>query len=202
MITLYKPDELGTRSLEIRAALSAVLANLSLGLLPFCLIIFSIRPTSLPVGIACMLCGTLYHCLSRTSTIRAPVAHRTLSCLLLGASFAVIPWVHGKLPFPVFVMAFCFVLRWLIFAMETWEIERADRMKQPLPSLSARIRRSITWITGALIPLLIWRGLSPIPLLSVSFLLTFLCQWIANIEMRLDLTQARNDGGDKACPAQ
>jgi hypothetical protein len=102
---------------------------------------------------------------------------RLLSCLLLGSSLATLPWLSGALPFFPFVMGTGFVSRWWLYSLETRDLVAADRQRLALPCLAARLRRAVTWITGAAIPLLIFSGLPPFPLLFLSFGLTVFSQW-------------------------
>lgn len=102
---------------------------------------------------------------------------RLLSCLLLGSSLAALPWHTGALPFFPFIMGTGFVSRWWLHLLETRDLVTADRHRLALPCLATRLRRTITWITGAAIPLLILSGLPPFPLLLLSFGLTVFSQW-------------------------
>jgi hypothetical protein len=53
----------------------------------------------------------------------------------------------------------------------------ADRQRLALPCLATRLRRAVTWVTGAVIPTLVLSGLPAIPLLFLSFGLTVFSQW-------------------------
>jgi hypothetical protein len=203
MLTLSKPyftDGRGPGLSEILGALSVVSANFAFGLLPFCAAALVMGSghfaETMPVFVAGIASAAIALCFQADALVktRASPLRRLLSSMLLGASFAVMPWMHHKLPLAVPLMILCFTLRWLLFGMETWEIERADRLRQPPPSLSAKIRRSITWITGAVIPLLIGCGAPAVPLLLLSFLLTGLCQWAMHIELRQDASEGPRAG--------
>jgi hypothetical protein len=77
------------------------------------------------------------------------------------------------------------VLRWGLYLLETRDLVLADRRRLALPSLATRLRRGITWLTGALIPLLVFSGLPPVPLLTLSFALTAFNQWTVACELRM-----------------
>ena len=114
-----------------------------------------------------------------------PVFRRLLSCILLGSSLAAIPWSAQNLVlFPAAAGA-GFITRWWLYLLETRDLIRADRQKQALPCLATRLRRSITWITGALIPLLLLTGLPAAPLLVLSCVLTLFNQWTVGCELKI-----------------
>lgn len=89
-------------------------------------------------------------------------------------------------PNSIAIITLSFSIRWMLYAVETWELRMEDLHKGPMPSLATRIRRGITFITGALIPLLIFTGLPVVPLLGFSFILTTLGQWSAACEFQLN----------------
>ena len=78
-----------------------------------------------------------------------------------------------------------FVSRWWLYSLETRDLVVADRQRLALPCLATRLRRAITWITGAVIPLLVFSGLPAFPLLFLSFGLTVFSQWTVAEEANL-----------------
>lgn len=181
-----------------RIALSRVATNLAMGLVPFGLLAVLHPSIGFSGAIPIWLCLVLTLAIAGAFS-DAPLAcggilhmgiHRCLSCVLLGSSLAAIPWKLHEFPFSLGVILIGFSIRWLLYAMETWDLRMADLRKQPLPCLATRIRRGITLVTGGLIPVLILIGLPPIPLLSMSFILTAFSQWTATCETsHADLAQ-------------
>jgi hypothetical protein len=102
---------------------------------------------------------------------------RVCSILLLGSSFAALLWQSQEGAIKFVAVGCGFLLRWGLFVAEMMEIRRLDRRKISLPPASARIRLTITWFTGAAIPLLVLLGILPRPLLFAAFLLTAFAQW-------------------------
>lgn len=174
-------------------ALPRLTGNLALGLAPFALLAGLHPAIGAKQAAAVWLCflaaaalaGCLHLGQSRPTIKADPVFRRLLSCILLGSSLAAIPWNAQNLPlFPVAAGA-GFVTRWWLYLLETRDLIRADRQKQALPCLATRLRRSITWITGALIPLLVLTGLPAVPLLVLSCVLTLFNQWTVGCELKL-----------------
>jgi hypothetical protein len=171
-------------------ALSRVATNLALGLLPFGLLAAFHPAVDSRVTAPIWLCLVLSLAIAgafpeapptRGDTLRMNF-HRALSCLLLGSSFAAIPWkIHEFTSAPGVVLT-SLSIRWLLYALEAWELRLADLRKHPPPCLATRIRRAITLVTGCLIPLLILIGLPVIPLLALSFILTAFSQWTVACE--------------------
>lgn len=175
-------------------ALNRLGTQLSLGLTPFILLALA-HPeiprhykTSLGLCLATSAGFYLLLRLARKSTTHSsrPFWHWSLSCLLLGSSLAAIPWKILGFPLSIAIVTLGFFIRWLLFAVETWELRIEDLHKAPMPSLATRIRRGATYITGALIPLLLITGLPVVPLLGLSFILTALGQWSAACEIQVN----------------
>jgi hypothetical protein len=175
-------------------ALTRLATNLGLGLVPF--LLFAILHPAIPYhqkaarGMClALLIGTyLFFRIAVAPVVRfpRPIWHRLLSCLLLGSSLAAIPWKILGYPLAIAIISVGFSIRWILYATETWELRMEDARKAPSPCLATRIRRGITFITGALIPLLMLAGLPVIPLLILSFLLTAMCQWSAACETHVN----------------
>jgi hypothetical protein len=168
-----------------RPAAAFVAANLGIGLIPF-LLLAACHPSIrwqmvLPLGISLLFsCGLSWLLAPRTGFLRFPNQapfRRLPACLLLGSSFAAIPWKQQSLPLATFILAAGFGIRWWLFALETVDLRRDDQRRQPLPCAATRIRRTCTMITGAVIPLLLLAGLPWASLLWISFGLTLFCQW-------------------------
>ena len=176
-----------------RAALSRMAANLSMGMLPFILLglvhpqipFRQLTPLWVCLFAPAIVSVTLWALGVPPAGVSRPVWHHMLSCLLLGGSLAVIPWALLGLPSSLAVMLAGFSIRWILYACETWELRQEDLRKKPAPCTATRIRRAITFITGAAIPILIIAGLSTIPLLGVSFVLTAFSQWSVACESLL-----------------
>jgi hypothetical protein len=168
-----------------RAALARVAGNLSMGMLPF--LLFAALIPSVELGQQVSLWASLAVCLlirlifARHSVpyafFRNFGAMRLISSLLLGASFLVIFWKWQHLEFSLAILILSFSLRWLLYVVETRNLELADRQRLPLPSLATKTRRAITFVTGAVIPILIFAGMPAVPFLIVSFFLTAFSQW-------------------------
>lgn len=187
-------------------ALNRLGTQLCLGLMPF--IVFALAHPDIPdhqktsFGMALTLVSGLYLFLrfnrKTTNCMSRPVWQWSLSCLLVGSSFAAIPWKIFGFPLSIAVITLGFSIRWMLYAVETWELRIEDSQKAPMPCLATRIRRGITFITGALIPLLILAGLPVVPLLILSFLLTALGQWSAACEMQTSSSLIHDEHGSFA----
>ncbi len=110
---------------------------------------------------------------------------RLVACLLLACSFIAIFWKEWGLPHATGIILASFGLRWLLFLVEGWNIRIADLRRLPIPSQATRLRRSITFVTGGIIPLMILAGLPTVPLLAFSFGLTAFAQWVSTFEQIL-----------------
>ena len=166
-----------------RNALARVSTNLAFGLAPFALVA-GLHPAmpqqaALPTLLCQLASISIAGCLNLGAADTRPgtALRRLLSCLLLGSSAAALSWVAGALPFFPAVVATGFVCRWWLYLLETRDLRVADRRRLALPCLATRLRRAITWITGAAIPLLLAIGSPPVPLLLLSFGLTAFSQW-------------------------
>lgn len=166
-----------------RNALARVSTNLAFGLTPFALFA-GLHPAmpadaALPPLLYLLAAIAIAGCLNLGTGEAHPGTpfRRLLSCLLLGSSLAALPWHAGSLPFFPVVMGTGFVSRWGLYSLETRDLVVADRQRLALPCLATRLRRAVTWITGAVIPLLVFSGLPAIPLLFLSCGLTVFSQW-------------------------
>jgi hypothetical protein len=166
-----------------RNALARVSTNLALGLTPFALLA-GLHPempadAALPTLLCLLATLAIAGCLNLGTEDAHPGTplRRLLSCLLLGSSLAALPWHAGALPFFPAVMGTGFVVRWWLYSLETRDLVVADRQRLALPCLATRLRRAVTWITGAAIPVLVFSGLPAFPLLALSFGLTVFSQW-------------------------
>jgi hypothetical protein len=166
-----------------RNALARVSANLAFGLSPFALIA-GLHPAippdaAVPTWLCLLASFSIAGCLNLGAADTRPGTplRRLLSCLLLGSSLAALSWDAGSLPFFPAVVATGFVCRWWLYFLETRDLRIADHRRLALPCLATRLRRGITWITGAAIPLLVAIGLPPFALLLLSFVLTAFSQW-------------------------
>ena len=112
-----------------------------------------------------------------------PIFRRCLSCILLGSSLFAVCWNFQHLPSFPWAVVSGFGARWLLYGLESSDLRAAAQGREALPCLATRLRRAVTWVTGALIPLLVWGGLPGFPLLALSFLLTFFGQWTAAGEL-------------------
>jgi hypothetical protein len=164
-------------------AVARVSTNLALGLTPFALFA-GLHPempadAALPTLLSLLAAFGVAGCLNLGTDDVHPGTpfRRLLSCLLLGSSLAALPWHSGALPFFPAVMGTGFVSRWWLYSLETRDLVVADRQRLALPCFATRLRRAITWITGAVIPLLVFSGLPAFPLLLLSFGLTAFSQW-------------------------
>lgn len=124
-----------------------------------------------------------------------------LSCMLLGSSLVAIFWKILGLPSSFYIIFIGFAIRWILYIMETIKLRAEDLRRRPMPCLSTQIRRRITFVTGALIPLLLVAGSPAVPLLSISFVLTAFSQWSAACEilfqtLRQDLPIPGNLGNE------
>jgi hypothetical protein len=166
-----------------RNALARVSTNLAFGLSAFalfaCLHPAMPAEAALPTLLYLLVVIAIAGCLSPGTDDSHPGTpfRRLLSCLLLGSSLSALPWHTGALPFFPLIMGTGFVSRWWLYSLETRDLVTADRQRLALPCLATRLRRAITWITGAVIPLLVFSGLPPVPLLFLSFGLTVFSQW-------------------------
>jgi len=166
-----------------RNALARVSANLAFGLAPFALIAGlhpAIPPDAAVTTWLWLLASfSIAGCLNLGAgdTRLGTPLQRLLSCLLLGSSVAALSWDAESLPFFPAVMATGFICRWWLYLVETRDLRMADHRRLALPCLATRLRRRITWITGAAIPLLLAIGSPPFPLLLLSFALTAFSQW-------------------------
>jgi hypothetical protein len=182
-----------------RDAISQVAAQLALGFAPFTLLAGlhpSLAPGQAKVTWHCLVVSTTLACLlnrgrQATSMPSAPVLRRLAGSLLLGGSLAAIPWAAQGLPILPVAMVAGLVLRWGLYLLETRDLILADRRRMALPSLSTRLRRGITWFTGALIPLLVLSGLPAVPLLTLSFALTAFNLWTVACELRVSELRAK-----------
>jgi hypothetical protein len=191
-----------------RIALSQVAFNLSLGIIPLILFAVFLPNVGLSKSMGLWIClavSMLIHLLFSIG-LRAEVMNRNygfiriISCLLLGSSLIAIFWKWQNLPHAFEIIILSFSIRWLLFFVETWKLKIADQRREPLPSLATRIRRIITFITGAIIPGMILMGLPAIPLLSISFTLTAFSQWAIACESYYHLGLNTRKGDQ--CPAQ
>ena len=187
-----------------RNALARVSTNLALGLAPFALLA-GLHPemkadASMPTLLCLLIAMGTAGCLNLGVAADHPgtPVRRLLSCLLLGSSLAAVGWHAGALPFFPAVVGIGFVCRWWLYTLETRDLVRADRQRLALPCFATRLRRAITWITGAVIPILVFSGLPPFPLLLLSFGLTVFSQWTVAEEalwapVSRNRTDARHD---------
>lgn len=168
-----------------RSAAALLAANLGIGLLPFVLLA-GLHPAirwqgAVPLSICLAVALLGSWCIAPDRRVLwfsgVPLARRLPACLLLGSSFAAIPWKQQGFPLAALVISLSLGLRWLLFALESLELRRADQRRLPLPCAATRIRRGCTMITGALIPALLLLGFPCLPLLWISFILTLFCQW-------------------------
>lgn len=166
-----------------RNALARVSTNLAFGLAPFALIAGLHPAMPQQAAVPTLLCQlasiSVSGCLNLGAAGTWPDTslRRLLSCLLLGSSVAALSWQAGPLPFFLAVVAIGFVCRWWLYLLETRDLRIADRRRLALPCLATRLRRAVTWITGAAIPFLVAIGSPPFPLLSLSLALTVFSQW-------------------------
>lgn len=174
-----------------RIAVSQVAANLTLGIIPL-LMLALLMPSvsfgqklSMWICLACSFLVSRFFCPASVKPARNYVhgLMRIIVCMLLGASLIAIFWKGQDLPHALEIIVLSFCIRWLLFIIETRNLMLADRQRQPLPSFATRIRRIITFITGAVIPVLILIGLPAMPLLTLSFCLTAFAQWAIAVEV-------------------
>ena len=172
-------------STHYRIAVSQVATNMTYGIVPLLLLASIIPEISFSQTISFWVCLFGSFLISRIFSVGCKEYmrnycsgfFRVISCLLLGTSLIVIFWKWHDLPHALEIIILSFSIRWLLFIVETRNLRLADIQRKPLPSLATRIRRIITFITGAVIPVLILMGLPPIPLLTLSFCLTSFAQW-------------------------
>jgi hypothetical protein len=190
------------------SAFARVASNLALGTLPLALL------AALYPGVSLRETGPGWVCVAITAVVAivlgssvegrlAPVPQRyaafrrCLSCLLLGSSLLAVPWNFQELPCFPWAIAVGFGSRWLLYGLESLDLRIADRGREPLPCLATRLRRIVTWVTGALIPILVISGLPGVPLLSLSFFLTLFAQWTAAGEQsHVSMVSSRAHGSD------
>ena len=175
-------------------ALARVAGNLAFGVAPFALLA-GVHPAvvaqdAAPVWLCLFGTAALAGCLhlgERQMQLEAgTVFRRLLACILLGSSLAAIPWQAQELVLFPAAAGGGFVSRWWLYLLETRDLIEADRRRLALPCLATRLRRSITWITGALIPSLLLAGLPGVPLLGLSFALTVFSQWTTSCELKIN----------------
>ncbi|MES2981772.1 MAG: hypothetical protein V4727_05605 [Verrucomicrobiota bacterium] len=180
-----------TDSTYYRIAVSQVATNLTLGIIPLLLLALVIPSISLSQTLSFWICLTVSFMISRVFAVGSDKPSRNyshgwmrmISCMLLGTSLIAIFWKGQNLPHALEIIILSFSIRWFLFIIETRNLILADRQRQPLPSFATRIRRIITFITGAVIPLFILIGSPPIPLLTLSFCLTAFAQWAIAYEV-------------------
>ena len=174
-----------------RIAVSQVATNLTLGIIPLLLLALFIPSILLRQTLSLWICLVGTFLISRIFAWGSgkPLRKynhgwmRIISCMLLGTSLIAIFWKGLNLPHALEIIVMSFSIRWLLFIIETRNLILADRQRQPLPSFATRIRRLITFITGAVIPAFILIGLPAIPLLTLSFCLTTFAQWAIAFEV-------------------
>jgi len=180
-----------TDSTHHRIAVSQVATNLTLGIIPLLLLALAIPSISLHQTLILWMCLAGAFLISRIFAVGSekPSCNysqgcmRIISCMLLGTSLIAIFWKGQDLPHALEIIILSFSIRWFLFIIETRNLRLADRQRQPLPSFATRIRRLITFITGAVIPAFILSGSPPIPLLTLSFCLTSFAQWAIAFEV-------------------
>ena len=172
-----------------RIAFVQVATNLALGTVSFLLLALlhpevpirdagpSVLTLTVAVAVAIFLIASTGEPDWSPPPVRFAVVRRGLSCLLLGSSLIAVPWNLQGLPCFPWVVAIGFGSRWLLYGLESLDLRAADRGREALPCFATRLRRTITWITGAAIPLLVLAGLPGQPLLLTSFFLTVFAQW-------------------------
>ena len=168
-----------------RIALAVVARNLSLGI--FAVMFFAMLMPSISLKEMLIPCFCLVTSFSAGIIFAYGAGEysmdqrfgfiRLVSALLLGSSLMAIVWKSQELPHALEIIVLSFSIRWLLYIIESVNLRRADMQHQPLPSQATRIRRWITFVTGALIPGLILMGVANIPLLILSFSLTAFSQW-------------------------
>jgi hypothetical protein len=168
-----------------RAALARVAGNLSMGMLPFLLLAALIPSVQLgqqvSMWVSLAACLLIHWIFAMNSMPYAFLENfgtmRLISSLLLGASWVVIFWKWHHLEFSLAILILSFSLRWLLYLVETRSLNLADKQRLPLPSLATKTRRAITFVTGAVIPIIIFAGMPAVPFLIFSFFLTAFSQW-------------------------
>ncbi len=180
-----------TDSTHHRIAVSQVATNLTLGIIPLLLLALAIPSIALHQTGSLWICLAVSFLISRIFAVGSSEKMnyrnfgflRIISCMLLGSSLIAIFWKWQQLPHALEIIILSFSIRWLLFIVETRNLRLADIQRQPLPSQATRIRRIITFITGAVIPTFILVGSPPIPLLTLSFCLTAFAQWAIAYEV-------------------
>lgn len=173
-----------------RIAVSQVASNLTLGIILLLTLAMVIPSISLHQTLSLWICLVVSFLISWIFAIGSEKPSRNynhgfiriISCLLLGTSLIAIFWKGQNLPHALEIIILSFSIRWLLFIIETRNLRLADKQRQPLPSFATRIRRIITFVTGAVIPTFILIGLPAIPLLILSFCLTSFAQWAIAFE--------------------
>jgi hypothetical protein len=166
-----------------RNALARVSTNLALGMIPFALLAGLHPKMPADAALATLIYLLAAMAIAGCLNLGSAEAHsgtpfrRLLSCLLLGSSLAALPWHAGALPLFPAVVGTGFLIRWWLYLLESRDLVAADRQRLALPCLATRLRRAVTWVTGAVIPTLVFSGLPALPLLSLSFALTVFSQW-------------------------
>ena len=185
------------------SALARVSTNLAFGLVPFTLFA-GLYPgsadASLPILLYLLAAIAIAGCLNLGPADSHPGTpfRRLLSCLLLGSSLAALPWHAGSLPFFPAVVGTGFAIRWWLYLLETRDLVVADRQGLALPCFATRLRRAITWITGAVIPILVFSELPAFPLLLLSFALTAFSQWtVAEEALWVPVSRSHTDARNR-----
>jgi hypothetical protein len=180
-----------TDSKLYRIAVAQVATNLTLGIIPLLLLALAIPSIELRKTLSFWICLAVSFLISRIFASGSEKASqnyscgfmRIISCMLLGTSLIAIFWKGQQLPHALEIIILSFSIRWFLFIIETRNLRIADKQRQPLPSIATRIRRIITFITGAVIPAFILIGAPAIPLLILSFCLTAFAQWAIAYEV-------------------
>ena len=173
----------------LRIAIALVLKNLGLGMMAILLLLSALPAIGLNhtmdiwIWVAMVFAGGIFLAPDFQPVQGAFGLVRVISCLLLGCSFIAIFWKWNGFPHAFGIIVTSFSLRWLLFFMESLRIRESDARREPLPSYATRVRRWITFVTGAVIPVLIFCGFSPVPWLVLSFLLTLFAQWAVACEV-------------------
>jgi hypothetical protein len=183
--------------LVYRASLARTTWNLAVGTAVFGMLmlmhpaISAIRTApTLTAALIILVCGWFLDV--RDLSLTPPVVYharafrRPLAIMLIGSSLVAFLWSCQKIPGVIIPIALGFLARWIIYLLEIQDIRICDRRKIGLPPLSARIRLRITLITGLVIPILVLLRLPGPPLLLLSFLLTYLAQWLATCEIAVN----------------
>jgi hypothetical protein len=113
--------------------------------------------------------------------------HRVLPALLLGGSLVALLAAGRDVGLLRSAVLAGSAARWTLFTLELREVKRCDSAGIGLPSAATRLRLAITWLTGALIPLLVWLDVWPHGLLVIALVLTVFSQLSAATEKILHL---------------